>query len=561
MEWFCNYEGGFCSRWYRSMEWGVEVKKIKKYILFIMALNMCFFAYESEKREAEAFAMSTAALILGGMAIVGAGGVILSQSGAGTLGEKVIQGFEAAGNSISNIFSYNAVEDRGKLIMSPLLKMFMNDAIGELKTASGSYVSSYQNNSSATKTGYYTAYLGSTVKASKGDVLSVSFDYSSSGAESGFVSVGYTSGGYDSEVAGVNTVKLINSPSGHFSGTVTVAKNIYDREIYLYGTPMKDGGSLTISNFTITNLNNVAKPEYKNYQQYAPISADSGQRLAQLNTSLIKDEYDVSASNVQENVSSVSQIEQAVAAVGDDVAGTNSLLTRLMSGLANIPSAIKSEMSNLWADAGAIWSGMNDTLINIKTDVGAKIGAMSDSMAGGIDNIRTDIGAMMENLRSGIDSLSTSAAANMAKWGQLALDGIDAGVGTITTGLTNIWERVADIPGAIAAIPGDIVTGLTDLAIPTPAQTAENEENMQTTKQLFLSKFDFITVPIEQIKSLYAQRKSLHDLTVDIMGQTVYVLPIQFAGVVSGFRPIASGAAVVGTIIFIYRRIQPEDVI
>ena len=53
---------------------GVKImKKFKKYILLIMALNMCFFAYESEKREAEAFAMSTAALVLGGLAIVGGG--------------------------------------------------------------------------------------------------------------------------------------------------------------------------------------------------------------------------------------------------------------------------------------------------------------------------------------------------------------------------------------------------------------------------------------------------------------------------------------------------------
>lgn len=537
------------------------MKKMRKYVLLVLALNMLFFSVESEKRKAEAFAIETAALILGGMAIVGAGGMILSRSGAGTLGEKISSGFEAAGGKIADIFSYNSVTDKGNLVMNLGLKVAMNNAIGQLKSDVSNAKAEYQNSSTLTTPSGYVK-MASDITASKGDVLEVSFDYSVAGSPGqyyyGQVYAGYISGVSPNALSAASKINLSEFPSGHYSKTVVVTADIASKTVY--GAGSGSDGSLTISNLSVRNLSKMETPAYQQYKQYEAMPANADDRMAQINTALNKSEYAVSANSVQENVSSISQLEASMTAIEDNTAGTNTLIDRMITALGNIPAAIKTEMSDLWADAGAIWTGMSDKVTDFKTDVGAKIGAMSDSMAGGIDNIRTDMGTMFGNLRAGIDSAATAAAANLASWGQLTMDGIESGVGTISEGLSSLWTGVAAIPQTIVDGVGDLTDSITGLFTIPVAKMDENKAEMTAAKELFIGKFDWITVPIEQIKSLYAQRKSLFDVSVVLMGERVWLIPSNFRDGFGILRNVLSGAAIMSTTIFVYRRIQPKDV-
>lgn len=65
------------------------------------------------------------------------------------------------------------------------------------------------------------------------------------------------------------------------------------------------------------------------------------------------------------------------------------------------------------------------------------MGALQDSMTGGIDNVRSGINDVIGGINAGIDTVSN----NMAAWGQLALDGIDAGVGIVAFQLRASSER------------------------------------------------------------------------------------------------------------------------
>lgn len=531
---------------------------------------MCFFAYESEKREAEAFAMSTAALILGGLAIVGGGAAILSRTGAGTLGEKVVSGFEAAGGKIADLLNYNSVTDKGTLVMNMGLKVAMNNAIGQLKSEASSSKAEYSNSSSITSTSSGNIKMASNITASEGDVLEVSFDYSDPSPDYyGDVYAAYISGVSPKALSSAATIKLRNSSSGHYSKTIVVDISITDKTVYAAGS----GDSLTISNLTVRNLTKMDSPGYQQYKQYQSMSSNADDRMAQINTALNKSQYVVSANSVQENVSTIQQLESTLASVEENTAGTNTLIDRMITALGNIPSAIKSEMSNLWADAGAIWTGMNDTLINIKTDVGAKIGAMSDTMAGGIDNIRTDIGAMMENLRSGIDAVGT----NVAGWGQLTLEGIEAGVSSISTALTDTWTKITtkitEGVGTITDGIGKLTDGLTGViewiigfpamlfGVFVPPDFAFVDPLMNELQVDFDSKFSQFDALDQIFQNMFGATKSIYDIQVTFFGRQYYIVPILYKPTIDSFRPFMTGLLDLYVVTLLYRRYKGDTVI
>ena len=160
---------------------------------------------------------------------------------------------------------------------------------------------------------------------------------------------------------------------------------------------------------------------------------------------------DATLAETQTQTGILSQIWRAITSIPSSIAA---------AGVA-ASTAINAAAQDLWEDAGAVWSGMADTMTNIKTDINTKVGALQDVMSGGIDNIRADIGGMVTNLGAGIDAVG----ANIAGWGQLTLDGIEAGVTSITTGLTNTWTNVtAKITEGVGTITNAITTGIEYIA-------------------------------------------------------------------------------------------------
>ena len=539
-----------------------------------MALNMCFFAYESEKREAEAFAMSTAALVLGGMALVGVGGVILTRGNAETLGQNIINNIESAGQKVEDFFSYNAVSEIGKVTMGAVLKSYFNSAIGNMKANAVSTEDTYKLDSTSYTTLGRTYQTG--IKFKLGDTIRYTVSYSNTSTINYVMLI---SAGTNGRGVASKSSYAFEPGSSSISQSVTVTHTQNsDRINLIISTPAVTDGVLTIHSIKIDNVTTQGTDEYKKQAQYTPISSDYSERAATLDSNLTKSVYEVSPNNITENVSTVDQIEQIAPPVEDTTSGTNTLIQRMITALANIPTAIKAEMSDLWADAGAIWSGMGDTLTNIKTDMGVKIGAMSDTMSGGIDNIRTDIGTTMENLRAGIDSVATSAAANMASWGQLTLDGIDAGIGTISTGLTNVWTNTTTaIETAATATTTAINTGIgtitdglttiTDWVIGFPAMFFSwfvppdfSFLGPLITKATNDLEDKFGTLPslADLGSAITIQEKSIYDIEITLMGKNYKIVPIALKPTIDRARPFLTAAVNLTSITFLIHRNKRE---
>ena len=73
----------------------------------------------------------------------------------------------------------------------------------------------------------------------------------------------------------------------------------------------------------------------------------------------------------------------------------------------------------------------------------------------------------------------------------------------------------------------------------------------------FSAKFEFITIPIKQLSSLFSSPRSFFDLKIKFMNADVYVLPRIFESGVAFIKPILTGSVVVMTFISIYRRLTP----
>lgn len=646
------------------MKWGGEMKKFKKYILLILALNMLFFSFESKKREAEAFVLSTTALVVGALATLAVGGYVASQSVTEDLGQDILNKLTAGGFDIKDYLMEKAMAGYFTFQMKQEFAELANSAVQTKVDTISHYKSRPVVNHNVKPTvaenaTFNVAQLFSPVTSSNefvvGTTLALSFVAAEAiPARTEFFVVANGQKIYGqvelSEIAAGQTVNLEYTISDYFDGYYDF-QSAAVQEYLITATPYAGAYEIgytnpyVVSNLNITVSQPIAAADAPVYDQFGAVSADPAARAGTITDRLnIGATYDIDGTA---NLTGATSIEQ-VATINPDSIGTgetsglggyinmiinaikalagwiaaafvgmfqdildamsslqgmlSSMLGTIINAIYSIPTSIgnyisnvtraidnlpvwtinssiqemigrlsgvlyetsaniKSGMQDLWEDAGAIWSGMGDTLTNIKTDMGAKIGAMSDTMTGGIDNIRTDIGSMMENLRAGIDSVATSAAANMAAWGQLALDGIDSGVGTITNGLTSVWERVGAIPAAIDTAATTTAETITRTFVLSEPQKLENEQNLTATRALLLQKFEWITTPIEDIKGLYGQRKSLYDVTFNVLGQDVHVLPAEYQGVISRFRPVVSGASIMSTIIFIYRRIQPKEVV
>jgi len=328
----------------------------------------------------------------------------------------------------------------------------------------------------------------------------------------------------------------------------SVANNLTATQVKLHDmtVPLTNIPNKTVENAP-TTINDMQSYAYTNNVTNNTMMIDP---TADMTGATVQDLYQTSYDNLNESVMQTG------------------ILTKIWNGITSIPAsmaaagvaasaAINAKADTLWHDAGAVWTGLADTATGIKADVNAKMGALQDAMAGGIDNVRTNIDNMRLELGAGIDSLK----ATTATWFDNVGVKIDTGIDALTGKLTDVWTGVAAIPAAIAAVPADIVTSLTDLAVPTAAQTAENNTNMNNTRLLLASKFEWIRIPIEEIKSLYGQRRSFFDVSVVVMGQEVVLLPAAYAATVSVVRNVMSGTMIMMTIIFIYRRVQPSDVV
>lgn len=565
------------------------MRKIFKKAMIILTIMLCLTTAIPNRadKEADAFGGMTlagiaaatgggAALLpyaLGAAGILAVGGVIKNWDVVKDYGEKVIAklgGYDAAAGSVS----YD-VDGAATVIYSPAMKAAMAQSVDNVpatiyKTADPFSVSfgsrtwaanSWQSSS--------LSILGQTVAAGTYYVYVSTSDISLIGNPAFFADNG--SPAY---------IKNVIEPWTSVGGNVY--RKAFSFASTYYGNALKNitiGKEGTTANYykaiTIDNISFVSQAYLDTGGEtlytadtFGTVADNVNARLLGMNAAIADNQavtFSADAELLDASIDDLASISNAQLSEAQTQTG---ILSQIWRSITSIPSAISSAgvaastainnyAQNLWDDAGAIWSGLADTTTGIKADINAKMSALQDAMAGGIDNVKIGINDMRLQLGAGIDSV----AANVAAWGQLTLDGIESGVGALSDGLTNIWTGVTSIPATIATGVTDITDKLTSVFVMTPEQVAENSSSFTATKELLLGKFDWITTPIEELKSIYSQRKSLHDVTFSFWGQEVHVLPYEYAGVVSVFRGVLSGSAIISTIIYIYKRVQPNDLL
>jgi len=255
----------------------------------------------------------------------------------------------------------------------------------------------------------------------------------------------------------------------------------------------------------------------------------------------------VSLTNLETMVSGIEK------AIEDGSAGQISILTTIWNGIRNIPNimtetrntvinainAVPNALAGLWDDLGAVWTGFGETLSNVGTDIKNLAASIPTAISNGIDNIRDFNAEMLTRLSSGIDSVRDNITAINMK----------------------ITEVATDLGDRIGAIGTDITTGLTSIVVPTATDMDRVRENTETMKSTFSQKFEFITVPIKSIGGLFLYPKSLYDVTFEMQGVEVHVLPESFRSSVNVVKPVLNGVIVLVTFIGIYKKIQGKEVI
>lgn len=523
------------------------MKKWQKFVLLVMSFNILFFAVDAKKREAEAFAVSTAAMVLGGLAIVGVGATLLSRNNADSLGSSIAN---YLGDTYDEAVSFNTVTETGVINVSPALKVAMNRAIGDkkrsLNTSKAKYerVEDYSSSSSS---------ISTDVRASTGDLIRISFSYRYVGTQTSNQGTSLALWGrMNSNVITNNT--HFYGVSGQYNKSYEITHNSlsnYPLDFVVHG---KD---YVISNLSIVNVTTASTPKAIEYEQYKNVPADDSERLTLIDNTVTQNQYVIDGSRINEGVSSISQLERKIDEIGETQQETNisigkifgalgnmpaaiatgignafswlkGLLTDIWNAILGIPAAVAGAMSGLWEDAGLVWSGIKDA-------VNATNNWLNNVLTGALDG-----------LSNGIDNLSRVFQDTWA--------GIEAG-------LSAIGQNVLALPQTLLDDLTEIKTAVTALAIPTALDMSTYTNKMDELRQNMTSKFEFITLPIQQIKSVFAAPKSLYDVKFTILNHDVYVLPRMFEPVVNITKNVLTGSAVISTFIAIYRRFTPEEVI
>jgi len=371
---------------------------------------------------------------------------------------------------------------------------------------------------------------------------------------------------YGATITGVSAF-LMSPDSGYYANT--------NSSIVYKGKSYTNANTLPVTNVSTPSITTEADNVYQR-QLYA-------NSLLSQNQVLQLDENMDYANSTLEDVLSAQE------GTYDETKTQTGILNNMWNIIKGIPAsiaaagvaastAINANMDQLWEDAGAIWTGMSDSLINIQTDVNAKIGAMQTAMSGGIDNIRTDMGTLMGNLSAGIDSFAASAAANWASWGQLTLDGIDAGIGAITSGLSTAWTNTTTaIDTAATATTTAINTGIgtitdglttiTDWITGFPAMffswfvppdfsflgpLITQATNDLEDKVGSLPSLEDIT------SAITIQEKSIYEIEISLMGKNYKIVPLALKPTIDGARPFLTAAVNLTSITFLIHRNKRE---
>lgn len=568
---------------------------MKKRLKRILALSLLFtliftFTIKPKQSEAVVTELTIAGLVASGMALPAA---LIAIAGAAAIGGLIgtnMDGIKEFGGNVwddltnKGINPNSLVDEQNKTVtMSPELVNSAAKAVDtstiSKKMVSAGYMKIADVHKNANEwQGVFTA-LAAPIVIKSGEEIAF---WSASGVittyQNSYLQFRYSDGSTDSINKDVIDGSFVRyqTDSRSYGKTITHinVQSITSTSDYYYGT---DSTSVyqaeTLTNSAYLPETTVPAPAVQS------VGDNVYQRELYANSLLAQNQVMQLDENMDYANSTLEDVLSAQNSTFDETKTQTGILSNIWSIIKAIPTniaaagvaastAINTKMTDLWEDAGAIWTGMSDSLINIKADVNSKIGAMQTAMSGGIDNIRTDIGTMMDNLRAGIDSFAASAAANWASWGQLTIDGIDAGVGAITSGLTNTWTNVTtaitDGVGALNTEIGKIVTFITDLPttllrLIVPAEgTFSFKEKMAELARLLEQKFGSLDDLHAALGAMITPSGSIYQIEVSLLGRQYKIVPIFLKPTIDAARPFLTAALNLTSITFLIHRNKKE---
>ena len=565
-------------------------KRLKKVLMIVMLLTFVF-TFTVKPKKAEAFVVTAGTAIgLGALATMVLGGVVANEYVTERFGQTILDLWLQKGNLREEL-----INEAGQYIISQQAKQTIAEAVDTMPaqvinpglSQAVSIGNLYSPNLAQTAIQFYPTDLYVTVANNFETGHYFSFNLTAKQAnlfarKSFYVDIHYQDRFAQSKVNIVDGVTEYSVFSSFPSSTMGTGSKVKVDKIRVWASNIPTNNiEISLNNVMLTPRGYTIPAD-----AYAPVTPQFetvGNSVAERVTTINRYVADNATVTVNEELdmlnANISDLTRLTNLTFDEEQKQTGMIYTIAAYMNALPLKIRDEMSDLWEDAGAIWTGMADTATGIKADMNAKMGALSDAMAGGIDNIRTDIGTTMDNLRAGIDSLATSAAANMASWGQLTLDGIDAGIGAITSGLSTAWTNTTTAIDTAATATTTATTNLTDklttgmdqivtwvtdfpammmsIVIP-PASEFSMAEKIAEIAQLLEQKFGSLDNLMTEIRGAFDQTGSIYEIEISLMGRQYKIVPIMLKPTIDGARPFLTAAVNLTSLTFLIHRNKKE---
>lgn len=570
------------------------MKKIFKKIMVILTVLLLFTTVLPNKADKEADASISMTLAgiaatvggsamlpyaLGAAGVLAVGGVIKNWDVVKEYGEKVISrmgGYDAAsGSYVQN------PDGTATVIYSPAMKLAMAQAVDDMPVTivkAGNLIPI----GSFTGTGGVEKTVNISIDGMEGNKFTIDSDFHIVGSTYIYYSVLNSS---QQVVAGGNQIlHYLGEFGGKFRYQTTLSttvnlENVTKISTSLYNPNLPFETRTANLSYAIGEI--TSNTVYNTSDTFGTAGDNVNARLLGMNATIADNQsvtYSADAELLNASIDDLASISDATLTETQTQTGILSqiwngilrVITAINAASVSASSAINTKMNDLWEDAGAIWSGLADTATGIRADITAKMGALQDSMSGGIDNVRSGINDMIAGLNAGIDTMAN----NWAAWGQLTLDGIDAGVGAITTGLTNTWtniktgitEGVGAITGSITTAMDDINTWITDfpttmLRVFVPPNFDFMQPLITATTSTLQLKFGPLETLPNVFRNIFGAGKSIYDIEITVLGHTYKIVPIFLKPVIDGARPFLTGAINLMSLTILYRRYKGNLVI
>lgn len=444
------------------------MKKYKKYILLILALNMLFFSFESKKREAEAFVLSTTALVVGALATLAVGGYVASESVTEDLGQDILNKLTAGGFDIKDFLMEKAMAGYFTFQMKQEFAELANSAVQTKVDTISHYKSRPVVNHNVKPTvaenaTFNVAQLFSPVTSSNqfvvGTTLALSFvaaEAIPANTEFKIIANGQEIFGhvYLQGVSAGQTVNLEYTISDFYDGYYDF-QSAAVQEYVITATPYAGAYEIGYSNpFVVSNLNisvtqPIAAADAMVYDQFGAVSADPAARAGTITDRLnIGATYDIDGTA---NLTGATSIDQ-VATINPDSIGTGET-----SGLGGYINMIINAIKALAGWIAAAFVGMFQDILDAMNGLGAMISSMMEEIINAIYSIPDTIGNSISNVSDAIYNLPVWDIYGAIQQMIGTLSGVLYETSAnIKTGMEDLWQDA----GAIWSGLADTATGI-----------------------------------------------------------------------------------------------------